>query len=393
MKNAYLFGHTGSVNRGCEAIVRSTAAILEQAGFSKISLMVYNPEYDIKLGLDRRVQMLRYAKHSFAAKAVCGVAWRYFRLLFPEVLRAKADLKLSKTETTIFNIGGDTYCYEFPHKLVARNIAIHKKGLQNVFWGCSVEEDLLESKRLIADVNRYTHIVARESLSYEILKKALSDPDKLIFACDPAFHLSTAETPLPDSFRDGNTVGINLSPLVFRDYTDKRDIMWKNVRALMNHILTQTDMAVCLIPHVYDSQTNLQDIAVLRELAAEYTGSGRVSVIEEDLSCEQLKFIISRCRFFVGARTHTMIAAYSTAVPALALSYSIKSRGIARDLFGDESLVVRYKALQAENELLDAFEQLVAREEELRGIYRDTLTDYKNTICEAAEKIFKAASD
>ena len=393
MKDAYLFGHTGSVNRGCEAIVRSTVDILEQAGFSKVHLMVYNPEYDIKLGLDRRVHMTRYAKHNLATKVVCTVAWRYLRVLLPEVLRAKADLKLSKTETTIFNIGGDTYCYEFPHKLVARNIAIHKKGIQNVFWGCSVEENLLESKRLIADVNRYTHIVARESLSYEILKKALSNPDKLFFACDPAFHLAAVETPLPVNFKKDNTVGINLSPLVFRNHTDKQDIMWKNVHTLIDYILTQTDMAVCLIPHVYDSQTNLQDIAVLREVAAAYGGNERVSIVEDDLSCEKLKFIISKCRCFIGARTHTMIAAYSTAVPALALSYSIKSRGIARDLFGDESLVVRYRELQKEDELLEAFQRLLGREEELRGRYNDILGNYKNTIWEVAEKILNAASN
>jgi polysaccharide pyruvyl transferase WcaK-like protein len=56
----------------------------------------------------------------------------------------------------------------------------------------------------------------------------------------------------------------------------------------------------------------------------------------EDCNCRELKHIISRCRFFIGARTHVTIAAYSSCVPTLVLGYSVKSRGIARDLFGTE---------------------------------------------------------
>ena len=56
--------------------------------------------------------------------------------------------------------------------------------------------------------------------------------------------------------------------------------------------------------------------------------------------------IISKCRFFVVARTHATIAAYSTGVPTIVISYSVKSRGIARDLFGDEKgYAVSWKSL------------------------------------------------
>ena len=55
-----------------------------------------------------------------------------------------------------------------------------------------------------------------------------------------------------------------------------------------------------------------------------------------DAPCEELKGCISRCRFLVAARTHASIAAYSTGVPTLVAGYSVKARGIARDLFGTE---------------------------------------------------------
>ena len=82
-----------------------------------------------------------------------------------------------------------------------------------------------------------------------------------------------------------------------------------------------------------------------------------------------------------------MIAAYSTAVPALALSYSIKSRGIAKDLYGDEELVVQYKNIKEADEIKNAFKRLIEREEEIKKIYSDKLEKYKQSIFEVCEKI------
>ena len=36
----------------------------------------------------------------------------------------------------------------------------------------------------------------------------------------------------------------------------------------------------------------------------------------------------------MGARTHATIAAYSTCVPTVVFGYSVKSIGIAKDIFG-----------------------------------------------------------
>ena len=46
----------------------------------------------------------------------------------------------------------------------------------------------------------------------------------------------------------------------------------------------------------------------------------------------QIRYVISKCNIFIGARTHAVISAYSTSVPAIALGYSIKSKGIAKDV-------------------------------------------------------------
>lgn len=55
---------------------------------------------------------------------------------------------------------------------------------------------------------------------------------------------------------------------------------------------------------------------------------------------------------FIGARTHATIAAYSSLVPTLVVGYSVKARGIARDLFGTEkNYVLPVQLLRKEEDL------------------------------------------
>ena len=87
----------------------------------------------------------------------------------------------------------------------------------------------------------------------------------------------------------------------------------------------------------------------------------------EDADCETLKGYIARCRFFIGARTHSTIAAYSSLVPTLVLGYSVKARGIALDLFGTwENYVIPVQSLQNMDELARGFEWMLLREEAIR---------------------------
>ena len=84
-----------------------------------------------------------------------------------------------------------------------------------------------------------------------------------------------------------------------------------------------------------------------------------------------------------------MIAAYSTGVPALAISYSVKSIGIARDLLGDaERYAVEWKKIGESCVLRQRFQDLMADEAQLRARYRRVLPEYMATIQVALNRIF-----
>ena len=188
---------------------------------------------------------------------------------------------------------------------------------------------------------------------------------------------------LPKGFVEGNTIGINLSPLV-TDYADSNLII-DNYRLLVRYILEMTDNNVALIPHVVKDGND--DRTILKVLFQEFRESNRVIMIE-DCNCMQLKGYIARCRMFVGARTHATIAAYSTCVPTLVAGYSVKATGIARELFGtDVNYVVPVQNFKTSNDLIKAFKWLQEREEQIKNHLNNIMPEYKAKILEAKKMI------
>ena len=237
--------------------------------------------------------------------------------------------------------------------------------------GCSLEAELFQDPSFIEDIKNYDYILARESLTFELLKRA--GITKIGLAPDPAFTLSEMQLPLPEGFVEGNTIGINVSPLVEKRET-KKGIVLENYKNLIRNILSNTDCSVALIPHVVWEDND--DRVILKMIYDLFRESDRVVMIN-DHNCMELKGYISRCRFFVGARTHATIAAYSTGIPTLTLGYSIKSRGIAKDLFGtDENYVIPVQSLSQDEDLWNAFEWIWQHEREIKSTLHSIMPDY-----------------
>ena len=84
---------------------------------------------------------------------------------------------------------------------------------------------------------------------------------------------------------------------------------------------------------------------------------------------------------FIGARTHATIAAYSTCVPTLVIGYSVKSKGIAQDIFGTcENYVIPVQQLKEEMELVRSFEWLDENYIGIKNKLEDRIPDYIQSI-------------
>jgi polysaccharide pyruvyl transferase WcaK-like protein len=234
---------------------------------------------------------------------------------------------------------------------------------------------------VVEDLKDFDLITVRESLSYQVLK---DHGIHAVQVADPAFLLEKKELPLPSGFVEGNTVGINISPLI-NDYEGGESIAFQNYVKLIEYILNETDMNVCLIPHVVWAQVD--DRKPMQQLLERFKNSGRV-ILLDDHNCEELKGFISRCRFFIGARTHATIAAYSTCVPTLVVGYSIKSRGIALDLFGThENFVVSVQNMKNDSELKEAFQYIVENETKIKDRLTAIMPEYKEKALSAGQAL------
>lgn len=370
-----LYYHGGSFNHGCEAIVRSTCRVLN----TDIILASSNVLSDRKYGLDKVVVL---AEDRYDPPKKKTVKWflaaLYYKITHSDCLHIryahKAFFSQVNEGDVYLSIGGDNYCYTGQETLGFYNKILKEKGAKTVLWGCSVEPELTENAEIAKDLGRYDLIVSRETISYEALKKV--NPNTIL-APDPAFFLARTDLPLEETFMENNTVGINLSPLLLKNES-KSGITIENFENLIQWILEKTSMNVALIPHVVEPENDDRD--VLKLLYDKFEHSKRI-VMVSDCNAEQLKGFIARCRFFVGARTHATIAAYSSEVPTLVVGYSVKAKGIAKDLFGtEENYVLPVQSIVKSDTLRSYFEWLVQHENDIRGHLKDMLPKYKEKM-------------
>ena len=383
-----LYMHAGSKNHGCEAIVNSTVKLIaakrrEQGIDTKIPVLVVSnsvqedQQYSLgrleKEGLcslveDKHIdrELLAHVLY-YGYRKISGDRESFQRYKYKDAFREfKALVQAYKkaNPAATFNgqplavsIGGDNYCYpEMVEDLILAHNVFRKKGFETVLWGCSIEPDSLKDKKLVADLMAYSRIYARESITYKALVDAGIPECQLELRKDPDFELETTKVSIPKHFHPGRTVGINLSPMVQEKETVP-GITIENYRNFIKYLLEETDQNIALIPHVVWDKND--DRRPLEELYLEFKDTKRVVMIG-DAPASELKGYISQCSFFVGARTHSTIAAYSSGVPTLVIGYSVKSRGIATDLFGSyDNYVLPVQGLKEPDEMIKAYKWIL----------------------------------
>lgn len=378
----FLFNHEGSKNHGCEAIVRGSMNIIENSDEkAEFVLSSYNPSDDKII-------------NNITVKAA-----KTRDLTKVEKLIAAVDLKINNSETyalqkmyspivsdaedcdVCLSVGGDTYCYGDNHGIQVLTRELKKRGKKTVLWGASIgAEDL--SERKLESLRDFDAIFTREPITYELLKENGANDNIYLFS-DPAFCMERVEVEPIDGFTRENTLGFNISPLVASGDPRKKEI----AEDFLRFVFESTTMKVLLVPHVVEENNN--DYDFMKPIFEKFEHTGRIAILPPDLEARQYKGYIAGTRFFVGARTHSTIAAYSSGVPTIALGYSVKARGIAKDIFGEEKYVLDIKAMTDYEELRDEFLKLLENENEIRRDLMKSIPLRMRSAMEAGEMLQK----
>lgn len=374
-------------NRGSEALVRGLIRICKErhpdckiviSSGSKGEIQTAIPNVDAMVSRrDDTSKIVKY-KAKFYNK-ILKDKYKAESVHYGDLIReaGKADI--------IFVIGADNYdaSYNMQGLMQRINTMILKatKGT-TVMYDCSLEEKHI-SDDVVADMERFDYITVRESVTEIAFRKHFSE-EKLCYFPDPAFAMLPEECQLPSNFTEGKMVGINLSNLITSgNYGVDADKLIKSYCNLFGYILNETQLQIILIPHVMGNA----DLSMLRKLYEYYKENDRVILIEDETyNAAQLKYIISKLSYLVTARTHASIAAYSMCVPTLVIGYSVKSIGIAKDLFGTaDKYVVSTNDIVTGNELIDAFKWLVQNGDSIHSHLQQVIPEYQEKVMKTGE--------
>ncbi len=392
MKYAF-YSHGGSQNHGCEAIVKTLSSMIKGAkSDSRIKLYTFNKDEDEKANFSD-IDELEEFDYS-AVPATLSFFDKLKIFLYRKSSQQKADdfyytiscrnPSLKKNDVYI-SVGGDNYCYGDGFVAKAMNNTLHSLGKKTVLWGCSIgEENMTPSK--IEDLKSFDLIVVRESFSYDALIKNGVDKNTVLYP-DSAF-LLPVDKKMNEAFEvKPNTIGINISSFVYPRKSDDSHPNKRAVFAFIKYLIEQTDFNVLLIPHV--TRDNLYDCAILSEIYEKFK-CDRIGLVGGEYSATEYKSIISRCEAFIGARTHATIAAYSTCTPTLVLGYSIKSKGIAKDIFGTyEGYVFPVESIKNDESLIEIFKDFYSKKDEQKKYLQSFMPEYIKRAENSIKELFK----
>lgn len=357
MKRFLLYGHGGAFNHGAEAIIQCTVKLIKKyAPKSEIILSTHFKEQDMMFNLP--VDSYCERKTSISIKQNDAHAYQ-------------STIDLIDENTICLSVGGDNYCYDNWSRWNAIHNAAIRCGAPDILWSCSVEPSMI-TPELLNVLRTFYQITARESLTYNAL---LEHGLKNVIDCsDIAFLLETQPVMLPNNFDIKNTVAINVSPLITRrEFTN--GIVVQNILNVIQYILDKTNMHVMLIPHVLMPMDN--DLELLRNIYEQFDRKEKICLIDSNFNAAQYKFLISKCRFGIFARTHASIASYASIVPTIVLGYSVKSRGIAADI-GMQDFILPIESMKENNDLVKLFQLMIENESYIKSQLLKFIPFYKS---------------
>lgn len=132
-------------------------------------------------------------------------------------------------------------------------------------------------------------------------------------------------------------VGLNISALMWNGGYSRNNQFalkcnyQKVIRSVIDYFSLLPDVKVHLVPHVVEPSSNIEnDYEVSYNIWREY-GNERVILAPFALDPIVAKSYIAGMDFFMGARMHATIAAFSTNVPVVPMAYSRKFTGLYED--------------------------------------------------------------
>jgi polysaccharide pyruvyl transferase WcaK-like protein len=224
-------------------------------------------------------------------------------------------------------------------------------------------------------LNRSKLIMVREKITSRYLKDIGVDEHLIHIIPDTAFLLEPAndkkveriliDNGLTNDSEKEAIIGISVNPSIahFSKTPEKHELYVDTISRLVNYLVKKMNAIVIFVPNVtFERGFDTKDLG---NLTREKTNcKDMVISINGEYTAEELKGVIGWCDIFIGSLTHTIIAAISMNVPAIAIAYSYKTLGIM-DSIGLGDYVIDFREMNYDG-LISKVDEVWANREEIR---------------------------
>jgi len=397
-----LVGNGSHKNRGCEAIVRGTLEILRSVFGEELHTDI--GVYDIQNYLQNQVKLEKDTAINYFALQWAARRWskewlelQSNKYLGSDFASVHYTLKpYLKSSIAALEIGGDTYSldYGFPWLYINMDRFLRKQNLPLFLWGASVgpfDKSPEFAKVMLDNLRCFTGVFVRETISRDYLAKN-NVVDNVYVMADPAF-VMPAQKPSQDKIgfeMPKDAIGLNFSPLIAKYFSKKQMPLWEmsesDLEPWLNFcvqivvtLVQKTQRDIILIPHVEAKSINGCDFQFLRKISklASKQSKQNIFCLSNQLSAPELKWVISQCFVFAGARTHSTIAALSSEIPTLSIGYSVKAQGINQDIFGCQDYCLDSQTL-TQDLFIERMLELISQESYIRSVLKSRIPEMRS---------------
>jgi len=388
-------------NRGCVALAYSALFLIdivlteqgvEYQFFLTDSMHSKDGDYHIQLN-DKKIRykqighVLPLSKKSFLKSII-----NYQKLSF--------DKQIFKDADYILDIGqGDSFADIYgPTRFKFINL-IHKEATKYRKPYCLLPQtigpfkfDTIKTAANIA-IEKATMVMARDKQSYDYVVANVPKQKNVKEYIDVAFFLPYTKQEFDPAFTH---VGLNISGLLWHGgYTGDnqfglKDDYQKIIREIIEYFIKMPNVKLHLISHVVGSERNIEnDYEVCYDLIHELNYPNLI-LAPLFLSPIDAKSYISGMDFFMGARMHSTIAAFSSGVPVVPMAYSRKFNGLFMDSL-DYHYMVDLK-VQSHEEGLNIIKNSFYNRDDVKFVINERLVNLvekkKNAMIEALNNFF-----
>lgn len=253
-------------------------------------------------------------------------------------------------------------------------------GTFHSFWNRFLAKWILPKMRLICARGKGT-LDNLKGIGIEKNVKLCAD-GAFTMADDPYYLKQVEAEAQKDAFFNDKVVGLSISSVV-RKKCDKLGIDYPKIMTDFIDRLNEDGWNVLIIANgarIHSDKPRNNDLPVCDVVYESVKNKEMVRWYHKEMTAEEIRAYIGKCRFLVASRFHAMIGALQQKVPVLLVGWSHKYQEVL-DFFELGQYAIDFSDLTAES-LQKEFEKFIQEEETIRG----KLDEHYEKVMESSKK-------